>query len=120
MGLSVYYFIDKWNLVTRRTVKEALGKQLSMVMTDFLDFSIFLLCLGDFIFKYIIEAKGNWIDYLTLFMAVIYTCSPKERINELLFPIMNVDEPMIYDEAEKDFDTDYDRENPLTRKAALK
>jgi hypothetical protein len=91
-----------------------------MVMTDFLDFCLFLLCLGDFTFKYIIEAKANWIDYITLVLAILYTLAFKGKINELFFPIMNADEPTSYDEAEKDFDTDYDRENPLTRKAALK
>jgi hypothetical protein len=100
LGLSIYYFIDKWILVTRRTVKETLGNELSMVMADFLDFCLFLLCLGDFIFKYIIETEANWIDYMALFIAVVFTCCPKERLSELMFPIRTVDEPMLYDRAE--------------------
>ena len=30
MGLSIYYYVDKYNLLRRRTIKESLSKDLSI------------------------------------------------------------------------------------------
>lgn len=37
----------------------------------------------------------------------------------MLFPMKQKSETVPYTEAEQDFDTDYDRENPVTKKEAL-
>jgi len=33
LGLSIYYYADKYNLLRRRTIKENLGKDLSLGMS---------------------------------------------------------------------------------------
>jgi hypothetical protein len=119
MGLATYYFIDKYNLSTRRTLKQSLGKDLALVMNDMLELCVLYMCLGDIVFRYLTQGSANWIDWVCLIIAVCYTPIPKARLNELLFPLFNEDESVPYDVAVLDFDTDYDRENPITRKAAL-
>ena len=32
LGISIYYFIDKYNIIYRRTVKESIGKNLTFSM----------------------------------------------------------------------------------------
>ena len=41
------------------------------------------------------------------------------QISETLFPLKPKAETVQYWEASEDFDTDYDRENPVTRKEAM-
>lgn len=42
-----------------------------------------------------------------------------EDISSVLFPLEQKDEIQTYYEAEEYFNTDYDRENPVTRREAL-
>ena len=42
IGLIIYYFTDKYNLIYRRTVKESIGSELSFEMIELLEFSIIL------------------------------------------------------------------------------
>lgn len=45
----------------------------------------------------------------------LYVFLPMENFNKKLFPIPEENEVLEYSEAEISFDTDYDRENPVTR-----
>lgn len=45
---------------------------------------------------------------------------PTERVNEMLFKIVTQDEVQEYQNVTKDFDNDYDKDNPATREEALK
>lgn len=89
LGLSMYYFIDKYNLASRRTLKQSLGKELALVMNDFLELCVLFMCLGDLIFRYLTNGTANAIDWLCLTFSIIYTFVPKARFNELLFPLFN-------------------------------
>ena len=41
LGLSLYYLVDKFNVLRRRTIKENLSKDLSIAMIDMLELIIF-------------------------------------------------------------------------------
>jgi hypothetical protein len=58
-------------------------------MTDFMEWCVVFMSLGDLTFRYIIKGHANFIDYLCLLISLVYICLPKNRINELLFPIIN-------------------------------
>ena len=49
----------------------------------------------------------------------MYNILPMEDISSVLFPLEQKDEIQTYYEAEEYFNTDYDRENPVTRMEAL-
>ncbi len=40
LGLSIYYWVDKYNLIRRRTVTETISIELTIRMIDMLDLSV--------------------------------------------------------------------------------
>lgn len=56
---------------------------------------------------------------LTLIFSCGYFALPTEKVNEMIFKVENLDEVKEYQIAEKDFDNDYDKDNPATRAEAL-
>lgn len=97
------------------------------MMNEFLELIVPFVCVGDLIFRYLLHSSANYIDIICLLIAIVYTPLPKDKVNILLFPLysegnfffIKPDEDIPYDQAVENFDTDYDRENPVTRKAAL-
>lgn len=103
-------------------------------MTDYLEFSLIIfavivfffsflifLKVGNFIFTYIYD-KQNMLSapvLLTICVGVIYFLLPTEDLNEKLFKIVTKDEVQEYQNVVKDFDNDYDKDNPATRDEAL-
>ena len=86
-GLSMYYFIDKYNLSSRRSCKKSIGKELARMMNEFLELIVPFVCLGDLIFRYLLHSSANYIDIICLLIAIVYSPLPKDKINILLFPL---------------------------------
>lgn len=58
------------------------------------------------------------ISYYNIVITIIgflYVLLPMESFNKALFPIPEENEVLEYSQAELSFDTDYDRENPVTK-----
>jgi len=51
ISLFIYYWVDKYNLIFRRTIKES-NKKLSLEMIDLIEFIFVLHCFGQFWFKW--------------------------------------------------------------------
>lgn len=51
IGLMIYYWVDKYNVVKRRTVKETISIDLTVAMIDYLEYIVILHAVGDFMFK---------------------------------------------------------------------
>jgi len=51
IGLIVYYWADKYNIIKRRTVKECISRDLSFEMIEMLEAIIIFHAFGDFFFK---------------------------------------------------------------------
>lgn len=47
LGLSIYYFADKHNVIARRTIKESIGMGLSIEMIELLEYIILFHCFGN-------------------------------------------------------------------------
>jgi hypothetical protein len=45
--LIIYYYIDKYNVVRRRTIKDSITKELSFTMIDYLDLILILHAVGE-------------------------------------------------------------------------
>jgi hypothetical protein len=50
LGIIIYYFVDKFNLIYRRTVKENIGKNLTIAMIELLDYCSVFYMFGNFFF----------------------------------------------------------------------
>ncbi|KAL4444843.1 hypothetical protein ABPG74_016051 [Tetrahymena malaccensis] len=119
-GLIAYYITDKYNLIFRRTVKESISSRLSMQMIELVELSIIFHTFGEVFFKWFMSYYidvGNFFLFIAVCVVVIIV--PMDKINEFLFPLGDSDEEKTYKEVHLDFDTDYDRENPVTRKESL-
>lgn len=55
LGLILYYWIDKYNLLRRSSVKEAVSGALTLKIMTLLDFSLVLKCGGELMFDVFIR-----------------------------------------------------------------
>jgi len=46
IGLSMYYWVDKYNLLRRSSTHEYVSGKLAKKVMKFLDFTLFLRCIG--------------------------------------------------------------------------
>ncbi|CAD8115777.1 unnamed protein product [Paramecium sonneborni] len=119
MGLTLYYFVDKYNVLRRRTIKESLSKHLSIEMIEMLELIVIFTGIGNTVVSSILFGEVKWQDFIIIIIGVVYNLLPMEDISSVLFPLEQKDEVLSYEEAEEYFNTDYDRENPVTRREAL-
>ncbi|CAD8112660.1 unnamed protein product [Paramecium sonneborni] len=119
MGLTLYYFVDKYNVLRRRTIKESLSKHLSIEMIEMLELIVIFTGIGNTVVSSILFGEVKWQDFIIIIIGVLYNLLPMEDISIVLFPLEQKDEVLMYEEAEQYFNTDYDRENHVTRREAL-
>lgn len=65
VGLVMIYFLDKYNILRRRTIKFALGDELSKEMTEMIELILPIYTLAADIFIYLIT--DHFGDFFTLF-----------------------------------------------------
>ena len=52
IGLSLYYWVDKYNVMRRRTVNDSLALEVSIAMTGMLDLSLLFCGIGNMTMSY--------------------------------------------------------------------
>lgn len=52
IGLSCYFWIDKYNVMRRRTVKENLSKEVSIEMIEMLELTVIFCGIGNMTMSY--------------------------------------------------------------------
>ena len=60
LGLSIYYYIDKFNVLKRRTIKESLSKHLSLEMIEMLELIIIFTGVGNVVVSCILFKEIKW------------------------------------------------------------
>lgn len=60
MGLTLYYFVDKYNVLRRRTIKESLSKHLSIEMIEMLELIIVFTGIGNTVVSSILFGEVKW------------------------------------------------------------
>jgi len=63
-GLMLYYLVDKYNLIRRRTVKESISKELSLEMISLLDLIVVFGPLGCLTVSYSFYGSFDFLDLL--------------------------------------------------------
>jgi len=119
--LIALYWLYKYNLLRRTTVKNCIGAELSREMTELLEFVCVIFAAANFIFYVILHGDQLEFNFFTvvtiigLLVGLLNAFLPMQAINEKYFPVKE-DDPVeqAFDQAEVEFDTDYDRENPAT------
>lgn len=99
-------------------------------MVEYLEWMAFMFSLGNLMFIYTLkdsksdvvfnETTNAWA-WVTIGISLFHIYFPMEWLNRILFPISKErTETDSYEQARFDFTTDYDIENPITRKLALR
>lgn len=99
VGLTCYYWADKYNVMRRRTIKENLAKEVSIEMIEMLEMIIILNGLGNMTMSYSFYGIIYWQDVIVFFFGLIYSIIPMQVINDKIFPLEEFNESMNYDEA---------------------
>jgi len=120
VSLSLYYWVDKYNVTHRRTIKESLSMDVTLEMIELLEMCIIWFAIGNITFQWQLFHIVSYTGIAYMALGLIYILSPMQEINEWLFVIDNEDENEKYDIAKYQFNTDYDRENPVLKHEALK
>jgi len=130
IGLILTYWADKYILLRRIGLPNSMDNDLTKLMVEYLEWTPFMYALGNLVFIYTLEnSELNpvyntvelWLMWMTLFISLVSTFAPMEAINQKIFKKeKKIMETLTYKEAQISFITDYDIENPITRKRALK
>lgn len=81
VGIGFYYWVDKYNLLRRSSIKENVSGKLSVVAIKLLDLVLLFMPLGQIIFDHFLRGECQLVSCVTLVVAVVYIVSP---VNELL------------------------------------
>ncbi len=87
--LIIYYWIDKYNLLRRRTVKESLSMQVSIEMIEMLELSIIFFAMGNITFQLQLFGSIDKLAVIQIIIAFLYSLLPMQEINESIFEINN-------------------------------
>ena len=93
----MYYYVDKYNVMRRRTIKESISYEVSVEMIEMLELTIIFFAVGNFTFSYHLFHKIEWQEYVIIIIGVIYSILPMEQINQHFFKVLEVDEILNYD-----------------------
>eukprot|EP01017_Pseudomicrothorax_dubius_P049142 TRINITY_DN9094_c0_g1_i9.p1 TRINITY_DN9094_c0_g1~~TRINITY_DN9094_c0_g1_i9.p1 ORF type:complete len:714 (-),score=160.72 TRINITY_DN9094_c0_g1_i9:100-2241(-) len=126
-GLILTYWVDKYVLLRRAKEPPALSGELSMEMTEVLEYILPAFAIGNIVFEQFLLSSGekgagtDIISWVTFAVGIINAFLPMGWLNEKLFPTgeeQTTNET--YNQARRNFEEEYDRENPATRDEAAK
>lgn len=100
IGITFYYYIDYYNILRRRTVKESISIQLStgnyylkyIEMIELLEAIIFWSAFGGATMSLTFFHVITKIDIAMFIIAILYANIPMEDISALVFPVVNNEE----------------------------
>mmetsp|Transcript_20033 Transcript_20033/g.17108 ORF Transcript_20033/g.17108 Transcript_20033/m.17108 type:complete len:229 (+) Transcript_20033:1599-2285(+) len=131
VALALQYWADKISLLRTTALPVAMGKEISDAMIEQLEYFAFFFAIGQLIFIRTLQntqgdlaypTSSNVLVYVMIVISLVNMIFPMEVLNKILFKIKNdVTENTNFKQARiREFSTDYDVENPITRTKALK
>ncbi len=90
LGLFCNFWLDKYKILRRRTVKCALNKDLSVEMTEMLEFILPIFSASNFFFFYYIKGSISFYTIIGFVVGSLHAVLPMQLLNEKCFKL---DEP---------------------------
>jgi hypothetical protein len=84
IGLSFYYWVDKYNLLRRSSLSHNISGEMAMVSLKLLDFTLIMKPLGEIIFDAGIRDHVQVESIVLTAVAVVYVCLPMDTLLEWL------------------------------------
>lgn len=89
--LLVQYWVDKYNLIRRRTIKYNMSKDLSREMTELLEYALIIYCVSILIFRYIItndtSTSTTPLIIIGIAIGILHAMLPMDLVNRLIFKV---------------------------------
>jgi len=86
IGLTLYYWVDKYNLLRRSSVNSNIAGELSIQAIKLLDFTLICKPVGEILFDCQIRDSYHWSSFLMLSMGVVYLFLPIDTFLEYFHP----------------------------------
>lgn len=119
LSLLGYYFINKYNLLSKRSVNETLCKTLSDHMVELTEYSLPLFSFGGLYFIHKITGEYDFMLIVLLIVGLGYLAIPFKEFIDTFFSKKSINSKQPYQVAERSFITNYDRENPFYQDASV-
>ncbi|CAK58393.1 unnamed protein product (macronuclear) [Paramecium tetraurelia] len=119
VALLVHYWVEKYNIARRRTIKYNYSSQMSIEMIEQLELVLPIYCMTNLWWEYVFLESISTEAIIGICLGVGNAILPMHEINESMFSMKSeIDEHLPIQEAETGFLTDYCRENPATAETA--
>jgi len=76
VGLSIYYWVDKNNVIFRRTIKESISMELSTEMIELLEFILPFCTIGNYLWGMYLFGESSVLDMFLLGVTILYLILP--------------------------------------------
>lgn len=97
VGIVCMYWIHKYNLLYRSVVKVSQSAELSLEMTELLEYVLIIYTLSNFIFSYEITKIVDYLALIGVFIGIANAFLPMQQINLAIFPPRpDSNEPLTY------------------------
>jgi hypothetical protein len=80
LGTSLFYWVDKYNLLRKSSVKKVISGDFSMRALIMLDLTLILKPVGEIVFDMQIRDEWNYHSIALIFVGAVYVILPKDRI----------------------------------------
>jgi hypothetical protein len=80
IGIGLFYWVDKYNLLRKSSVKQNISGDLSMKALIMLDFTLILKPVGEIVFDLQIRSEWNYQSICLIAVGILYIVLPKNRL----------------------------------------
>ncbi len=84
IGLAIYYWVDKYNLLRRSSVSQKISGKLAIKCVKLLDLTLILRSIGGLLFDYQLRGEFNTYEITFLFIGLVYLVLPLNKILNFL------------------------------------
>lgn len=115
VGLSIYYWVDKYNLLRRSTVNRQVSGTLILTSLNLLDFTLFLKPMGSMIFDSYLKGQFVPSSLVMLILGVVYVIIPKNYILKRIDNQKFRQHQQTYKDLKHTFQNTYNTEHPVVK-----
>lgn len=113
IGLCLYYWVDKYNLLRRSSVNSNIAGELSLYAMKLLDFTLICKPVGEILFDCQIRDSYSMASIIMLAVGVLYLILPIDSILECIHPQKFNNEEKHLQDVEQNFRETYQTLHPI-------
>jgi hypothetical protein len=113
IGLCLYYWVDKYNLLRRSSVNSNVAGELSLFSMKLLDFTLLCKPLGELLFDFQIRDSFCRSSVVMAAIGMVYLIAPIDRILEFIHPEKFKAEEKAYEDVQSNFKNTYQTLHPI-------